>query len=143
MDCKQVHMHGGNCYRQRSFDPDVIYIRPPASTKPGDSMRYYEMLFVYTDDILFVSHKPKGTLAMFDHHYLLKPDSIGVPEIYLGDQIKQFDIYNDSSQRCWALSACAVVGIEKEQMCVTHAVLFPNWTSCGRFFEHLNEPMQP
>ena len=88
-------------YKPCRADPDV-YIRP--STK-ADGMRYYEMLFVYTDDILVVSHKPQETLTMLDHHYLLKPDSIGIPKIYLGNQVEQYDINNDASQRCWALSS--------------------------------------
>ena len=82
-------------------DPDC-YLRK--ATK-GNGERYYEMLFVYTDDILIISHKPKESLTMLDHHYLLKPDSIGVPKYYLGSQVQTFDINNDASQRCWALSS--------------------------------------
>ena len=61
------------------------------------------MIFVYTDDILVVSHKPRESLTMLDHHYLLKPDLIGIPKTYLGSQVATFDINNDSSQRCWSL----------------------------------------
>ena len=60
---------------------------------------------MYTDDILVISHKPKETLTMLDHHYHLKPDSIGVPTMYLGSQVKQFNLNDDPTQQCWALSA--------------------------------------
>ena len=56
------------------------------ATKP-DGVEYYKMIFVYTDDILVVSPKPKESLTMLDHHYLLKPDSIGIPCTYLGSQV--------------------------------------------------------
>ena len=67
------------------------------------------MIFVYTDDILVVSHKPRESLTMLDHHYLLKPNSIGIPKTYLGSQVATFDINNDSSQRCWSLGLAKYV----------------------------------
>ena len=63
-----------------------------------DGMQYFEMGFVYMDDLLVVLHKPKEILTMLDHHYLLKPDSINVPHMYLGSQISQFDINSNSAE---------------------------------------------
>ena len=79
-----------------------IWIHP---TTKANGHKYYKMVFMYTDDILVISHKPKETLTMLDHHYHLKPDSIGVPTMYLGSQVKQFNLNDDPTQRCWALSA--------------------------------------
>ena len=70
---------------------------------------YYKMIFVYADDIMVVSHKPRQSLTMLDHHYLLKPDLIGIPKTYLGSQVATFDINNDSSQRCWSLGSAMYV----------------------------------
>ena len=58
------------------------------STKP-DGTRYYEMTFVYMDDLLVISHKPKETLTQLDQHYHLKSDSIGISTTYLGSQVKE------------------------------------------------------
>ena len=35
---------------------------------------------------------------MLDHHYHLKPDSIGVPTTYLGSQVMQFNLNDDPAQ---------------------------------------------
>ena len=59
------------------------------STKP-DWTRYYEMTFIYMDDLLVISHKPKETLTQLDQHDHLKSDSIGIPTTYLGSQVRNF-----------------------------------------------------
>ena len=63
------------------------------------------MIFIYTDDILVVSHKPMEILTMLDHHYRLESDSIGIPKPYLGSQVKCFTLNDDPTQQCWALSS--------------------------------------
>ena len=65
-------------YQPCLADNDV-WICP--TTKTNGHNRYYEMVFMYTDDILVISHKSKESLMMLDHHYHLKPDSIGVPNL--------------------------------------------------------------
>ena len=82
-------------------DPDV-YLR--AATKL-DGTRYYEMVFIYIDDVLVQSNQGKEILNMLDQHYLLKLDSIGPPKLYLRNQVETFDIDGDTSKRCWALSS--------------------------------------
>ena len=67
-------------------DPDV-YIRP-AYDKNGN--KYYEMILVYVDDLLVLSH---DTTTILDHiglTYRLKKDSRGPPKRYLGGNIKYF-----------------------------------------------------
>ena len=82
-------------------DPDV-YLR--RATKP-DGTQYYEYVFIYIDDVLVLSHRGRDILTMLDQHYLLKPNSIGPPKLYLGNQVETFDIDGDSAKRCWALSS--------------------------------------
>ena len=82
-------------------DPDV-YLRP---AKKQDGSLYYELVFIYIDDVLVILHRGREILNMLDQHYLLKPDSIGPPKIYLGNEVQTFDIDNDVSKRCWALSS--------------------------------------
>ena len=63
------------------------------------------MIFIYTDDLLVVSHKPMEMLTMLDHHYHLKSDSIGMPKTCLGSQVKCFTLNDDPTQQCWAHSS--------------------------------------
>ena len=63
------------------------------------------MIFDYTDDLLVVSHKPMEMVNMLDDHYHLKSDSIGTPKTYLGSQVKHFNLNDDPTQQCWALSS--------------------------------------
>ena len=42
---------------------------------------------------------------MLDQHYHLKADSIGIPKTYLGSEVKQFNINDDPTTPCWAMSS--------------------------------------
>ena len=53
------------------------------NSKP-DGTPYFEMIIIYTDDLLVVSHKPMEMLTMLDHHYNLKSDSIRMPKLIWG-----------------------------------------------------------
>jgi hypothetical protein len=70
-------------------DPDV-YIRK--AIKPC-GFEYYEMLFVYVDDILHISHHKtiadNETMKAIGDIYTLKEDSLKPPEVYLGANIGQ------------------------------------------------------
>lgn len=83
-------------------DPDVW--RRKAS-KPNGFL-YYELLLVYVDDILCVSHDPKPIIDQIDNHYKVKPDSVGEPKIYLGANIARSTIPMDPSGiYYWSMSA--------------------------------------
>ena len=79
-------------FQSTKADPDV-WIR--AAIKP-DGFRYYEMLLVYVDDILLISHATKPTMDAIAKLYRLKGDSIGEPERYLGANIEKVQI-NDGT----------------------------------------------
>ena len=61
-------------------DSDV-YIKP--QSKP-DGTRYYEMLLVYVDDILVLSHDTKPIIDGIAAQFRLKEDSLRAPGQYLG-----------------------------------------------------------
>ena len=61
-------------------DSDV-YIEP--QSKP-DGTRYYEMLLVYVDDILVLSHDMKPIIDGIAAQFRLKEDSLRAPGQYLG-----------------------------------------------------------
>ena len=63
----------------------------------------YEYILVYTDDILIISIDGKKIMNQLDQHCMVKKDSIGFPDIYLGAQVSEF-VLSDGS-RHYALSA--------------------------------------
>ena len=63
----------------------------------------YEYILVYTDDILIISFDGKEIMNQLDQHCMVKNDSIGFPDIYLGAQVSEF-VLNDGSKH-YALSA--------------------------------------
>ncbi|KAI2506217.1 Reverse transcriptase (RNA-dependent DNA polymerase) [Fragilaria crotonensis] len=86
-------------YTPSRADPDV-WIRP--AVKPDGFKYYYEMVLVYVDDILCISHDPKSTMAGIQETLKLKDDKIEKPENYLGAQLAQMVI---GGQTCWTMSS--------------------------------------
>ena len=69
-------------------DPDV-WIRPAVR---DDGYEYYEMVFVYVDDLLVISHDPKKVIDAIGDLYKIKPGSDKEPELYLGANIEKFQL---------------------------------------------------
>jgi len=91
-------------------DPDV-YIRK--QTK-GDGFQYYEMLLMYTDDILVLSHNTEPIMSAIANSFRLKEGSLGPPRRYLGAGVK---IFTDAEgKECWALSLDDYVRIVLEDV---------------------------
>jgi hypothetical protein len=63
---------------------------------------YYEYIFVYMDDIMVISHLPRPILDKLNTYFLLKPDSIGQPNLYLGASILPFMVKGDELRPKWA-----------------------------------------
>ena len=82
-------------------DPDV-WFRP--ATKQ-DGTKYYEYVVVYTDDILALSTDPRSILTQIDQHYMLKKQSIGEPDRYLGATISKNHLDDDPSKVRWGMGA--------------------------------------
>ena len=79
-------------------DPDVY--RRESVRKNGN--RYYELLLVYVDDILVVSHDPKSTMDRIGQMYDLK-DSVKRPQRYLGANIERRQTRD--GRVVWAMSS--------------------------------------
>jgi len=86
-------------YRSTKADPDV-WIH--SAVKPNGE-KYYEMLLVYVDDILCVSHEPDCTMSQIKELYRLKDDLVGPPKRYLGANIAKFQLPDGSE--AWSASA--------------------------------------
>jgi hypothetical protein len=84
-------------------DPDVWMRR---ATKP-DGSHYYEYVLFYVDDALAVSLDPKSILLKIDKYFPMKPDSIAVPDIYLGATLSKARLPNGTE--AWAMSSSKYV----------------------------------
>jgi hypothetical protein len=75
-------------YKSSKADPDV-WLRE--AIKDNGHM-YYEMLFVYVDDILALSHQAEDVINEITTFFKAKDGSIRPPEIYLGANIAKMQL---------------------------------------------------
>ena len=97
-------------FESTKADPDV-WIR---AAKRDDGFEYYEMLLVYVDDILCISHKAEAVLFEVTAFYRAKEGSMKDPEIYLGANISKLQLPDgrevwSSSPRDYVKNAVATV----------------------------------
>jgi hypothetical protein len=85
-------------YTSTKADPDV-WIR--AQVKP-DGFEYYEMVLVYVDDIMVLSHDTKQTMDAIANLYRLKEGSVGEPTQYLGANVGKYQL--PDGRKCWSLT---------------------------------------
>jgi len=88
-------------YRSCLVDPD-IWIREAVK---ADNSLYYEYLAIYVDDTFCISEKPNDTMVAIGKLYHLKDNSLEVPKTYLGAQVVQYKLPQDSSKVRWGLSS--------------------------------------
>ena len=87
-------------------DPDVYRRR---TAKP-DGLEYWELLLVYVDDILILSHEPKVHLTKLNEFYEFNLASVGTPERYLGTNIGRCTIPDDATGgEYWSMSSQSYV----------------------------------
>jgi hypothetical protein len=67
-------------------DPNLWY---KAETKTDDNFNNYAYILCYVDDILMMHHDPMTILDKINKYMLLKPSSVGNPDIYLGKKLRQ------------------------------------------------------
>jgi hypothetical protein len=79
-------------------DPNV-WIQPAACIY---GYEYYEMLLVYVDDVLAISHEPKVLIDAIGEYYKVKPGSDKKPDIYLGANVKKVQM--PDGREVWATS---------------------------------------
>jgi hypothetical protein len=79
-------------------DPDV-YMKRRSRPNGGD---YYEMILVFVDDILCISHAPKEFMEKIAKVYDLR-GSVKEPDIYLGANVAKHQLPDGGT--CWAMSS--------------------------------------
>ncbi|KAG7369925.1 reverse transcriptase RNA-dependent DNA polymerase [Nitzschia inconspicua] len=85
-------------FTETKADPNV-WIRP--DTK-DDGTEYYEMLFVYVDDVLALSKNPRSIIDAINEVYKVKQGSDKKPDRYLGGDVMEVEV--DGGRRIWATS---------------------------------------
>ena len=85
-------------YQSTIADPDV-YRKPKVK---ADGTRYYSYLVIYVDDVLCVDENPRDVIKIMEGLYRVKPDSIKIPDAYLGMDVRKWKIqstegYEDES----------------------------------------------
>ena len=84
-------------------DPDVWRRK---NVKPNGQY-YYELMLVYVDDCLAVSHDPQNIMDVLSKSYELKKGSVKAPEIYLGAEISKYQLKN--GRLVWSMSSSQYV----------------------------------
>jgi hypothetical protein len=85
-------------YRPSLADPDVWL---KAAVKPN-GFEYYEMVLVYVDDVMVISHVPSRTINGIKAVFKLKGDAAAPPDMYLGVTLEKKE--NAAGTKCWTMS---------------------------------------
>ena len=96
--------HIGDCMRNMGYepckaDPDLWY-KP--MIRPEDGFKYYAYLLLYVDDCLAIHHDATSALEELDKFFMMKPGSIGDPDIYLGAKLRKVQL--DNGVWAWSMS---------------------------------------
>jgi len=78
----------------------------PAQTDDGST--YYEYVLLYVDDILCISLRPEDIIRNeIGKYFHMKEESIGKPNIYLGNKVSKVTLENDV--HAWAYSSARYI----------------------------------
>ena len=85
-------------YKSSKADPDV-WMREAVK---ANGHKYYEMLFVYVDDILALSHQATECIQEITNFFKAKDGSIKPPELYLGADVTKIQL--PDGREVWSTS---------------------------------------
>jgi hypothetical protein len=90
-------------FKSSRVDPDMYYRRNART----DGSEYYELLLVYVDDVLAISHNPEKIMKEIGMRFEIKNNEYGPPTMYLGGDIEKFQLPDGSS--AWSMTSCSYV----------------------------------
>jgi hypothetical protein len=101
--------HISSCMRHMGYkpcqaDPD-LWMKEDIHPKDGE--KYYRYILLYVDDCLCIGMNAEAEIKKLDHYFQMKPGSIGDPDIYLGNKMKNTKLENGVD--AWALSSSKYV----------------------------------
>ena len=92
-------------FKSCKADPDV-WMRP--AVKASDGTEYWEYVLLYVDDALCISMNPEDILNKeIGKYWTMKKNSVGPPDIYLGNKISKVTLENGVT--AWAFSSSQYV----------------------------------
>jgi len=74
-------------------DPDV-WMQPAVKV---DGTKYWEYILCYVDNVLVISEDPGKIMEHLKSHYTLKKGSVHEPDVYLGAEIKKWNILDSEN----------------------------------------------
>ena len=77
--------------------------------RPEDKLQHYSYILYYVDDILCIYHDPDDVFNKLKGYVLLKPGSVGSPNMYLGTMLKHMQLHNG----IWAWSSSSFKYVQK------------------------------
>ena len=86
-----------------SVDGDMYYRK---NQKPCGEV-YYELLLVYVDDVLVISHDPDAVMKTISLRFEIKNNEWGHPKTYLGADVELFTLPN--GLQAWSLMSHSYV----------------------------------
>ena len=102
--------HMRTCMQHLGFvpckaDPDV-WMRP--ASKTFNNTEHWEFILPYVDDALCISMRPEEILNNeIGKYWIMKKDSVGLPNIYLGNKVSKVTLENGVD--AWAFSSSQYV----------------------------------
>ena len=90
--------NAGNIVTRRLHTGIIVWLRAAVRL---DNFKYYEILFVYVDYILALSHKATEVITDINSFYKAKKGSIKPPDIYLGANIDKIQM--PDGREVWGL----------------------------------------
>ena len=102
--------HMRTCMNHLGFSPCIadpdVWMQKAINTK--DNSEYWEYVLLYVDDALCISHRPREVLEKeIGKYWLLKNNSLGPPNIYLGNKVTK--VYLENGVSAWAFSSSQYV----------------------------------
>ena len=86
-------------------DPDGLSSETGTGLSSGEP--YYELLLVYVDDVLCISHAPEAVMEAIGKRFEIKNDEIAPPKTYLGADIESIKMKDGT--KAWSLSCTSYV----------------------------------
>ena len=77
------------------------------AVRPDNGFQYYAYVLLYVDDCLCIHHDATSALRQLDKYFMMKPGSIGDPDIYLGAKLCSVEL--DNGVRAWGMSSSKYV----------------------------------
>ncbi len=102
--------HLADCMREFGYEPnkaDPDLWMKVCTRIWAEALKSITCTYLYVDDILCIHNDPNSVLSQIDKYFLLKPESVGEPDVYLGAKLKLMQLENGAW--AWGMSTSKYV----------------------------------